>query len=444
MVWTIVILIISSILFKFLYSLIKDHNDLLNLRLSTKFNYLVDELNETAFHGEGGINETAKKEFNLHRKGSNQIIYFLYGSGSLTIIWKLAIGDDEIIHKERFRDVRDLSINDQERIALAFIIEMHKKLVHSHRSNPFAAQLEKYIQKQIAPINKKENKINDKYRKFKSIRTNSYRVSVEQLGEIIINRSRVNNMYTYVDMLVLYDSEGRIIERNNYCEPLRITYYEYNNKGNLINETQRIDWGEGKPIIKDEKRFIYNNSFILIELNEYTNDKLSQRTTYEYDNDGYLICTNFYSSEFGLIKRQSFKYDNAGNKTETTCYDSYGHYQSKTYFKYDDVGNLLEEYSPFVVKTGTIINDDEQEEVLINDGKRNRTIYKYDKSGNIIEYQQSVDAASYKGTEICIKTTTGKVHSFTYNFDDSNNWVSKMEFINSEPFQVIERIIEYQ
>lgn len=135
MIWIFAIAIILFILLKFIYSLLLDRFDLNNIKLSKKFSHVVEKLNQEAFQGEGHINETGKTEFNLHKKGGNQIIFFIYGTGSLTIIWKVATNFNEIIYKERFSEVRDLSLGDQEILALAVINGMKKLLPANPSSN---------------------------------------------------------------------------------------------------------------------------------------------------------------------------------------------------------------------------------------------------------------------------------------------------------------------
>lgn len=70
----------------------------------------------------------ARNEFNMLDKGGNQIIYFIYGAGSLTVIWKVNLGFREVIHKERFANARSLSKQDQEVVGKRLIQSVSRKI----------------------------------------------------------------------------------------------------------------------------------------------------------------------------------------------------------------------------------------------------------------------------------------------------------------------------
>lgn len=146
MIWTIVIVVISFLLIKFIYSLIHDRYDLSDLSLTERFSDTVSKLNDVAFNGQGQINKTSRNEFNLHKKGGNQIIYFIYGTGSLTIVWKVATVSNEIIYKERFGNIRNLSLSEQEKIAIA-AIEGIRKLLPSRGDSIRTIQVDKSTHK---------------------------------------------------------------------------------------------------------------------------------------------------------------------------------------------------------------------------------------------------------------------------------------------------------
>ena len=134
MVWTIVIAIIGIILFRFFSSLSKDNDDLQGRTLDEKFSIIVNMINSAAFNGEGSVTTLDKREFTLYKVGQNQIIRFMYSTGHLTIIWKYKYFQKEIVHEKQFRDVRNLSLFDQQKIGEQMIKEM-VIVIERHKNN---------------------------------------------------------------------------------------------------------------------------------------------------------------------------------------------------------------------------------------------------------------------------------------------------------------------
>lgn len=133
MIWIALIIVIGFILIRFFASLNKDNDDLQSKSLSEKFEIIVSTLNNYAFNGNGNITVIDKRRFNLYQDGQNQIISFDYSTGHLTIIWKYKYFQKELIHERQFRDVRNLSIFEQQKIAEAVIREMSSK-VENHKN----------------------------------------------------------------------------------------------------------------------------------------------------------------------------------------------------------------------------------------------------------------------------------------------------------------------
>jgi hypothetical protein len=142
MIWIILIIVIGFILIRFFISLNKDNEDLQVKPLSEKFEIIVNTLNDSAFHGKGNITTIDNRRFNLYQDGQNQIINFDYSTGHLTIIWKYKYFQKELIHERQFRDVRNVSLFEQQKIAetiireMDSIIENHKKLVLKDAPKP--------------------------------------------------------------------------------------------------------------------------------------------------------------------------------------------------------------------------------------------------------------------------------------------------------------------
>ncbi|MDL2265663.1 hypothetical protein LJC43_04700 [Parabacteroides sp. OttesenSCG-928-G21] len=85
-------------------------------------------INDEAFKGQGTIHYISKKNINLYKDGENQIIFFLYATGHLTITWKYKYYQKETILEKDFDNVRNLSLFEQEKIANIMISEMRKQI----------------------------------------------------------------------------------------------------------------------------------------------------------------------------------------------------------------------------------------------------------------------------------------------------------------------------
>lgn len=123
MAWIFIIGIVVFILFRFFSDVNKDKSDL-EQGLDNKFKYVVKEINSAAFNGEGVIQRNSTREFNLYKQPSNQIIYFHYGTGILTITWRYKYFQKEVVHEKNFYEVRNLSVFEQQNIAFQMIKEM--------------------------------------------------------------------------------------------------------------------------------------------------------------------------------------------------------------------------------------------------------------------------------------------------------------------------------
>ncbi len=137
MIWVVLIGIVVFVLFKFFNDLNKDNYDLQGRTLADKFQFTTAILNEEVFNGRGQIIPLDKRSFNLYADGENQIIHFVYSTGHLTITWKYKFYQKEVVHEKTFRDARNLSVFEQQRIAealireMAFVVERHKNNVIS-------------------------------------------------------------------------------------------------------------------------------------------------------------------------------------------------------------------------------------------------------------------------------------------------------------------------
>ena len=161
-----------------------------------------------------------------------------------------------------------------------------------------------------------------------------------------------------------------------------------------VNKFGQIEKGDilvdSSAVYTDDGHFkIYNEKGNKIEENYYnSNGRLYSKTTYKYDEKGNMIEDNFYDSDDGsLIYKNTYKYDEKGNKIEEYHYDEDGKFNYKYTYKYDEKGNNIE--------------------------KNN-----YDSNGRLDS-------------------------KYTYEYDKNNNWTQRIEYKNTIPHRITERIIEY-
>ena len=133
MIWAIIIGVIFITLFRFLTDLNKDNYDLQGQSLAEKFKFIVEYLNEAAFQSNGRVVYIDKRSFNLWKDGSNQIILFNYGTGHLTITWNYKYFQKEVVHERVFKNVRNLSLFEQQKIATLMINEMQVVVLDHQR-----------------------------------------------------------------------------------------------------------------------------------------------------------------------------------------------------------------------------------------------------------------------------------------------------------------------
>jgi len=127
MIW-IILIIVALIIIPFLISFNKDNDDLYNQSLNEKFSVIVSMINDAAHSGQGSIEIHDNRSFSLYQDETNQIINFLYSSGSLTITWKYKYFQEEMVHEKMFTNVRNLSLFEQRNIAESVISEMEIKV----------------------------------------------------------------------------------------------------------------------------------------------------------------------------------------------------------------------------------------------------------------------------------------------------------------------------
>lgn len=141
MFWTILLAIVAFVIIKMIVSfaggLLQDKCELSKISAPNKFHYLVQDLNNYAFDGQANVHQYDKRLFALVNN-TNQMIVFQYSTGNLEIVWKYKYYQQEVSHRKLFADCRNITTDEQHRIAQAMIseiepvIEQHKRKVMSN------------------------------------------------------------------------------------------------------------------------------------------------------------------------------------------------------------------------------------------------------------------------------------------------------------------------
>ena len=174
---------------------------------------------------------------------------------------------------------------------------------------------------------------------------------------------------------------------------------------------------DSSAVYTDYGRFkIYNEKGNKIEENYYnSNGSLDFKDTYKYDEKGNKIEKNRYNSDGSLYYKVTYKYDGKGNKIEVNHYDSNGSLILKYTYKYDENGNKIEEC--WYNEDGSLIV---------------KFTPKYDENGNMMEVNNYDSNGSLH-----------KKFTYKYEYDKNNNWTQRIEYKNTIPNSITERIIEY-
>ncbi len=184
-----------------------------------------------------------------------------------------------------------------------------------------------------------------------------------------------------------YDKRGRLIERMNFDRLDR--KYEYDTSGNQIKELMYDSEG-----LMGSWMYKYDNKGNRIERAGFLGDSFVERWIKLYDRDNRKIKEYMVDEEPDTIPTYSvitFEYDSKGRLTKTLTTDPDTTIQAVSTFKYDDKDNLVEHYSK-------------------NDFQRR----------------------------------TEELKTFKYEYDKKENWIQKIEYINSKPITITERKIEYR
>lgn len=128
----IVLLILALVIIPFSRQLILDKEELHKTPINEKFKELVTIINNTMLNGEGEITlfDNNPRLMNLMSDNMrNMLIQFYYSTGNLTIILNYKYFQKELVHKEVYNNLRNITIFTQKDIARSFIEVCNKKIM---------------------------------------------------------------------------------------------------------------------------------------------------------------------------------------------------------------------------------------------------------------------------------------------------------------------------
>lgn len=130
----IIIVVIAAMYFMYhiIKELLEEKAYLRGQSLSQKISRTVQVINDKVYNGMGDIIDMEKRSFSLYQKGGDQIIRFQYETGALIITWRYLLFRLEVAHEKVFHNIRNLNLEQQEKIADTMIHEM-EEVIDSHK-----------------------------------------------------------------------------------------------------------------------------------------------------------------------------------------------------------------------------------------------------------------------------------------------------------------------
>lgn len=195
-----------------------------------------------------------------------------------------------------------------------------------------------------------------------------------------------------------FDSDKKLIKKfQNEYDYQNSTYKEFEFKNNdSLNIYSVSDYSiDSNKRISSEVHYLANGNVLFeSELTYDSNGNKTKEIESENGNQTIIEWINIYE-EKQLVERK--EYLNGNDKF------------SKTIFKYDDLGNVVKK-----------IWINQQGETVFNDS------FEYDKFRNVTA-----------------KLSEKSRQTFTYEYDQNNNWIKRIEYINDTPWIITERKLEY-
>lgn len=255
-----------------------------------------------------------------------------------------------------------------------------------------------------------------------------------------------------------YDSNDLLIEvvsydgkayKESYEEAYEYDYedttYEYDNSGNLIKQTyyhgQKESNLEGSAETHTWEIETYDSNGNLLTYTQYGGpdaEVFYQERTYEYDNEGreiyyhYIVGVDAKISGAGRSGSERYEYDSSGNRVKTVGMYDDGTNEYIVTYEYDSNNRLMRSWRYDDYGTGEL-------------ECTNRTVYKRDANGNIVEYlfyhgdsedysHREVYTYDERGNQLTYQTLGGPLIERT--FDANNNMLSETTYDLEEPSKI--------
>lgn len=168
------------------------------------------------------------------------------------------------------------------------------------------------------------------------------------------------------------------------------------------------------------------------------NNSLENKFTYHYDEKRNKTEVKIYEENNSLDAKLVYYYDDKGNKTEIEVYRENGRLEGKVIYTYDDKGDMIgmDFYEDnLIIYRFTYRNDDKgnviEGEFYVGDIESKYTCH-YDDKGSMIEQNWYNSDGSLDSS-----------HTYQYQYDDQNNWIEKITYVNDKPIEITTRDIEY-
>lgn len=243
---------------------------------------------------------------------------------------------------------------------------------------------------------------------FKEIVEASY--SAKRSGELL----REDALKQKTNRKEIYNPKGIIIE-----------YWQYETDGTIYEKTILTKNGNGKLI----KRTTFDSK---------GNIKNSSKT--EIDKNGNIVFFRNFDSQDKPISIQENQYDSSGNIVSISSKSVSSNNTFKTIKKYNSKSQLIKEtdlnYDGSIKDVRTFKygknNNEVESDLTRPNGDYTKFISEYDENKNMT-IQKWYDKEGNQKHQT----------SFTYEYDNHNNWITKKRFSNGELGIVWERTIEY-
>lgn len=230
-------------------------------------------------------------------------------------------------------------------------------------------------------------------------------------------------------------------------------------------------------IVKGDKQDFWSGDVVIVfnekgyktETNRYNKTgQLSQKIIYKYDAKGARTVRDVYNSYGKIQMKFLYVYDTSGNKIAYNSYKPTGELVDTYTYKNDAKGRMIEEIWTKPDKTfGSRYTFNYDARGFMTETTQytksstsldNRTVYKYNKLGQLSEIEiyndkntltkKNIITYDDKGNESSIKTfgASGEFideKQYKYVFDDRGNWIERTEYVNHFPKSIIEREITY-